>query len=580
MFACDFETRNERDNCSVWHWGYSEIGNHNNWGWGTDIDSFMDWCSNINDTIFYHNLKHDGAFILHWLLSNGFTHNTKRKHVKNTFKTLISKEGVYYSIEICWEDKKAKRVVTKIWDSFKKLPFKLENIAKDLKLPILKGEIDYDKHRPDGYQPTEEEIKYLENDVKILAMALEIQFEENLTKMTIGSDCIHTYIDMLGNGDSKKGKKKFRKIFPVLDPVIDKMIREAYRGGWTYVNPKYANVLLKCGIILDVNSEYPWAMRHNLMPFGTPMFFSGEYVENKTYPLYIQKLECSFELKEGFLPLIQIKKSLHFKGNEYLESSDGLRVTLSLTNIDLKLFFEHYDVINPKFIHGYMFKGAYGLYDEYIDHFVREKIINEKNPSKRLKAKLLLNNLYGKTGSQTDVTGKIPYLDNEGIVKLKLGEHEEADPQYTATACFTTSYARDLIIRTSQDNYDRFVYCDTDSMHLLGKEIPQNMIDKNMIHDTELGKFSLDDEFIKAKYLFQKTYIFETKKYDKETKEFIGTEIIVKGAGMTDDVKKQFTFDNFVPNQKVDGLKKSEMVRGGRIIYEKEFTLRERTFRV
>lgn len=576
MYACDFETRNEEDNCSVWHWGYAEVGNIDNWNWGIDIESFMEWCSKINDTIYFHNLKFDGNFIVSWLLRNGFTHNNEKKHKERTFKTLINKMGVWYSIEICWSVKRNRKIVTKMYDSFKKLPFKLERIAIDLNLPLLKGKIDYNKERPIGYQPTEDEIAYLRNDVQILALAMEIQYEENLQKMTIGSDCLNTYKEMLGNGDVKKGEKKYRKLFPVLDKHIDKVIRESYRGGWCYVNPKYKNILLKCGIILDVNSEYPWAMRENLMPYGVPMYFKGEYVPNKIYPLFIQQLECSFEIKKDHLPMIQIKnKPLHFKGNEYLTSSKGLRVQLSLTSVDLQLFFDHYEVINPKFIGGFMFKGAYGLYSDYIDHFMNDKIKYKDVPSKKLKAKLLLNNLYGKMGTSIDVTSRIPMLDENEVVRLRVGEPEESDPQYVATAAFTTSYARNLIIRTSQANYDRFVYCDTDSMHLLGKEIPSEMIENNMIDKTALGKFDLEHTFVRAKYLFQKTYIYEAITYDKQGNE-TGTETIVKGAGMTDEVKKHLNFDNFEPGVKVPGLKKSKTVKGGVVITDKIFTLRER----
>ena len=576
MYACDFETRNEEDNCSVWHWGYAEVGNIDNWNWGIDIESFMEWCSKINDTIYFHNLKFDGNFIVSWLLRNGCTHNNEKKHKEKTFKTLINKMGVWYSIEICWSVKRNRKIVTKMYDSFKKLPFKLERIAIDLNLPLLKGEIDYNKKRPIGYHPTEDEIAYLRNDVQILALAMEIQYEENLQKMTIGSDCLNTYKEMLGNGDVKKGEKKYRKLFPVLDKHIDKVIRESYRGGWCYVNPKYKNILLKCGIILDVNSEYPWAMRENLMPYGVPMYFKGEYTPNKIYPLFIQQLECSFEIKKDHLPMIQIKnKPLHFKGNEYLTSSKGLRVQLSLTSVDLQLFFDHYEVINPKFIGGFMFKGAYGLYSDYIDHFMNDKIKYKDVPSKKLKAKLLLNNLYGKMGTSIDVTSRIPMLDENEVVRLRVGEPEESDPQYVATAVFTTSYARNLIIRTSQANYDRFVYCDTDSMHLLGKEIPSEMIENNMIDKTALGKFDSEHTFVKAKYLFQKTYIYEAITYDKQGNE-TGTETIVKGAGMTDEVKKHLNFDNFEPGVKVPGLKKSKTVRGGVVITDKIFTLRER----
>lgn len=575
MYACDFETRNERDNCSVWHWGYAEIGNVDNWGWGIHLEDFIAFISKQTDTYYFHNAKFDCSFILSYLLQHGFTYNDDRKQKKNTFKLLMNEMGVFYTLQICFNDKPKQRVIATIYDSFKKLPFKLEKIAKDLKLPILKGSIDYNKERPFGYEPTEDEITYLENDVKILALALELQFEEHLTKMTIGSDCLHTYTEMLGNGDYKKGKKKFRQLFPVLHKVFDSHLRKAYRGGWTYLNPKYAGVDLHSGIILDVNSEYPWAMRENPMPFGVPILYTGKYKDNSEYPLYVQQIECAFKLKENHLPTIQIKDNpLYFKKNEYVTSSKGMTLTLHLSNIDLALFLDHYDIIGEiNYVSGYMFRASSNLYNEYIDYFMKEKENSDDNPTKRLKAKLLMNNLYGKTGSKTVTVPRIPYLDKEGVVRYKNGQEEELEPVYIPTAIFTTAYARNLIIRTSQENYGRFIYCDTDSMHLLGTDVPQKMIDTEMIHKTKLGKFDLEHTFDKARYLFQKTYLYHAVYKDKPS------ELIIKGAGMTDDVKKNLSFDNFYIGVTVSGSKKSKVVKGGTVIEEGEFTLKERTVR-
>lgn len=575
MYACDFETRNDRENCSVWHWGYAEIGNVDNWSWGIHLEDFIQFMSKQTDTYYFHNAKFDCSFILSYLLENGYTYNDSRKQKKNTFKLLMNETGVFYSLQICFDDRPKKRVIATIYDSFKKLPFKLEKIAKDLQLPILKGSIDYNKERPYGYEPTEEEITYLENDVKILALALELQFDERLTRMTIGSDCLYTYTEMLGKGDYKKGKKKFRQLFPLLHKVFDDNLRKAYRGGWTYLHPKYANIDLYSGIILDVNSEYPWAMRENPMPFGVPVMYQGQYKENSEYPLYVQQIKCQFELKENHLPTIQIKDNpLYFKKNEYVTSSKGMSLTLHLSNIDLALFLDHYDIIGEiKYVSGFMFRASSNLYNEYIDYFMQEKENSNDNPTKRLKAKLLMNNLYGKTGSKTTTVSRIPYLDKEGVVRYKNGEEEELEPVYIPTAIFTTAYARDLIIRTSQANYDRFIYCDTDSMHLTGTEVPHTMLDNDMVHPTKLGKFDLEHTFDKARYLFQKTYMYRAIYPDK------ASEVIVKGAGMTEDVKKNITFDNFRIGVTVSGSKKSKVVKGGTVIEEGEFTLKERTIR-
>mgnify|MGYP002512467155 CR=1 FL=1 len=43
-------------------------------------------------------------------------------------------------------------------------------------------------------------------------------------------------------------------------------------------------------MVLDVNSLYPSVMYDSDLPFGTPIFFKGEYIEDEIYPLYTQMI--------------------------------------------------------------------------------------------------------------------------------------------------------------------------------------------------------------------------------------------------------------------------------------------------
>ena len=138
-------------------------------------------------------------------------------------------------------------------------------------------------------------------------------------------------------------------------------------------------------------------MYEKLLPVGEGVFFEGKYKEDKIYPLYIQRLICCFKLKKNKIPTIQIKNNRqYFRENEYLESSNGEIVALTLTNIDLKLFLENYDVEDLKYISGWKFKGMKGLFKEYIDYWITIK--NEAtisgNYAMRTLAKLMLNSLY------------------------------------------------------------------------------------------------------------------------------------------------------------------------------------------
>ena len=281
------------------------------------------------------------------------------------------------------------------------------------------------------------------------------------------------------------------------------------------------------------------------LPFGNPIYFKGEYQKDVLYPLYVQTISCIFDLKENKIPTIQIKNNLRFIPNEYVKSSNGDLVTMTLTNVDLDLFKEHYNIIGEIQYHGgWKFKAIKGLFTTYIDYWSNKKIQakKEKNGALYKIAKLMLNSLYGKFGLNPNVRGKYPVLV-DGIVKYKMYDKEIRDSIYIPVASFVTSYARKKTIETSQkirdyslEKYgiDKYVYSDTDSIHCLFEKSEElkNIIE---IDDYKLGAWKEESKFIKGRYLRQKCYI-EMSEDEK---------INVTVAGMPEKVHKFITFENF-----------------------------------
>lgn len=512
LYTADFETNTHTYDVSVWAYAVCEIMNVDNVEYGNSIDDFMDWCENhINSTVFFHNLKFDGEFIISWLLTNGFEWEKQIKH-KNSFSTLIDFTGTFYSIRIKFE----KKGYIEILDSLKKLPMPVAKIAKSFNLPILKGEIDYNLHRGKGHVMNDVEKAYIRNDVQIVAMALKQQIEQGYTRMTNASDALNYYKGITANFDTW---------FPQLDDYQDAFIRKSYKGGWTYLKKPCE---IGEGIVLDVNSLYPFSMYDTLLPFGKPVFFQGEYQEDKKFPLYVQRFACQFKLKEKHLPMIQLKNNLRYNPVQYLEESQQQEL-LTLTSIDLKLFFDHYDVWDIEWFDGYKFRGRRGMFKNYIDFFYAQKATS--TGGKRQIAKLMQNSLYGKFGSAVVGRSKKPYLDEKGIVKYETMDEEPRKPVYIPVASFITAYARNKTIRSAQKVYDRFVYADTDSLHLIGLDYPEGL----EIHDTKLGAWAHESTFKRAKFIKPKTYIEDN-----------GDFLDVKACGMPDNIKKnEVTYDNF-----------------------------------
>lgn len=593
-FVADFETTTNSENCHVWAYAVTEVGNSDHVDIGTTIDDFMEWCKSQHDnpTVLFHNLKFDGQFIIYWLFHHGFKCVEQKDRATNTFTTMISDKGLWYTIEVIFKlkGKKVKKVVFQ--DSLKLIPLSVDGIAKSFKLDMQKLSIDYRSHDdlPIGSPLTKEEEDYIKHDVKIVAHAVDFFYKNDMQKMTIGSCALEEYKKLIK-------KKNFNNWFPT--PKYHDDVKESYKGGFTWLNPKFANKRIGKGIVLDVNSLYPSVMYYKDLPYGTPIWFEGEYEEDYLYPLYIQSFTCSFEVKKNKIPSMQIKNSqFGFKATEYLTSSEGHEVPLCLTNVDLQLFKDQYDLYNVEYHGGWMFKATQGLFTEYIDKWTATKIKSkeEGNHGMYTISKLMLNSLYGKFGTSTRVKEKQPYLDEElDIIRYRDCEESSKDGVYIPIASFITSYAREITIRAAQKIQDdyysgkskiQFVYADTDSLHCISEDFSLPDLD---IHPTRLGAWDHEADFKSAKFIRSKCYIEKhiisqddyekghksdkSYLYSKEKDGFYILKVTV--AGMPKSCHKEVTFNNFKIGASYSGKLQPKIVTGGAILKDIEFTIKD-----
>lgn len=555
-YAADFETTTDEKDCRIWAYSLCNIDDPEDFIYGTTFEEFMEWCAEPkqNYTLYFHNLKFDGSFIIAWLLEHGFEYISDKKDRRDlTFTTLITDMGQFYCIEIYFKVTNHHSNKVKILDSLKIFPgFSVERVAEGFDLPIRKLEIDYKLKRPEGWKLTQQEIDYIRNDVEIMARALHIMFEQGLTKMTIAGDAFANYKEFVPG---------FRKRFPILPKAVDADIRLSYRGGFTYCNDIYIEQEMGHGITLDVNSLYPSRMTQEYLPYGMPEFFEGEYQEDAAMPLYIQSLTCKFDLKDGKIPNIQLKNNLSFIPNEYLKSSKDELVTLSLCSPDYELFRENYNVSEITFHGGWKFRQCKGMFDEYINYWMEQKIKagKEGNQPMRQIAKLMLNSLYGRFGLSINARQKYPYLDDKGIVRFALLPEEEREPVYIPVACFITAYGRCKTIRTSQAirdysikkyGRDAYLYSDTDSIKcMLTDEDLEELKDIVEIDDYALGAWAKEEEFDRFLMIRQKCYITETN-----------GKVHPTVAGLPKYLAPLITFDNFKRGFSTEGLTLEKMV--------------------
>lgn len=356
----------------------------------------------------------------------------------------------------------------------------------------------------------------------------------------------------------------YKKLFKIDD--MEQLIRKSYKGGFCYVNEKYAGLQLNgYGITFDVNSLYPFIMHNRNFPYGRGTCFEGEcdyyfkkhFLRRENYYVFhvIDVNDCY--LKRGKIPTLQIKGDLRFRGNEWLK-----KITLAepkrlvLTETDYTLFIENYEIGTLIHVGGVYFKKTYNcpIFRSYVEKFM--KIKESSTGARRTIAKLFLNNLYGKFATSRCKDYKIlDYSDGKACYKTVFA-NELKKSEYIPIGSAITSYAREYTIRTAQENFNNFIYADTDSLHLFFKSKDFFNISGIEIHATKLGKWAIENEYTSAKYLRQKTYC-----------EISGDgKINLIAAGMDNDCKQKVI--DIIKKGGLKEFKRGIKIEGGKLITE------------
>lgn len=538
-----------------------------------------------NIVIYYHNLKFDGSFWLSYLMVNlGFEQAIRKtgdnpydvewlrtKDMRNnTFKYVISDMGQWYSITI-----KVKGFTIEIRDSLKLLPFSVRKIGKSFGTKHKKLDMEYVGFRYAGCEITDEEKKYIANDVLVVKEALEIMFKEGHNKLTIGSCCLEEFKRTYDSRD-------YKSLFPDLQEITlnqerygsataGDYIRKSYKGGWCYLVKGREGKTATNGTTADVNSLYPSMMSSesgNRYPVGKPKFWHGNYLPLEALNpevYYFVRIRTRFYIRENYLPCIQIKGSWLYNGTQWLETSDILnkktgeyhtcyrdlngevqeaRVTLTLTMTDFELIREHYDLVDFEILDGCYFDSMIGLFDDYIEKY--KKIKMESEGALRELAKLFLNNLYGKMASSTNSSFKYAYIREDNSVGfVEVAEYNKQEG-YIPIGSAITSYARNFTIRAAQLNFhgaDKggFIYADTDSIHC---DIAPEEVQGITVDPVKFCCWKLEAQWDNAIFTRQKTYIEHvTHESDKQgNMKQVEPFYNVRCAGMPENCKEYFVY--------------------------------------
>ena len=202
-----------------------------------------------------------------------------------------------------------------------------------------------------------------------------------------------------------------------------------------------------------------------------------------------------------------------------------------MDNFDFELLTQNYDIEALEYYGAYTFKQQSGMFDTFID--VHYEIKRQTTGAKRQLSKLMLDSLYGRFGIKTNKKTTVPSLIDNKLVFNDGKTLEDRTLRYLPIAIFITSIARWAIITDALDIFDRLIYVDTDSLHLVGTDIPEGFD----ISD-KLGDYKIEAIFKKALYVGLKTYIHDEIINDK-------VETVVKMITIIQEIKVRMCFNEF-----------------------------------
>lgn len=358
----------------------------------------------------------------------------------------------------------------------------------------------------------------------------------------------------------------FERSFIECSEEAEKICRDAYHGGLCQIADGKNNRYFKNGIVLDVNSLYPFVMKTKRFAVGEEHYVKGDLpdeIRNSSKIAYYVRFKAAFEVKENHIPFVRTRCDKRHWQLETLSTSayidaDGNRydfvncpgveyidewgeihqdvmpmtVELCMYKPEFELFFEQYDVSYIEVIEYVWWNTRKDIFSGFVDEFYQMKKTAKGKAEKRI-AKIFLNALSGRMSLKTERTnlyfgdnaqeiiddfGSFDYKQDKGTSRGKYTKEYMADTldpiiggkmdvtsrsqSHIQIGAAITSEAMCYIVRKAQANYDHFLYTDTDSLHL---DCMEDQVNDVKIGE-ELGQFKVEKKFMFAIYYKEKVY--------------------------------------------------------------------------
>lgn len=370
----------------------------------------------------------------------------------------------------------------------------LANVGEDLvkyKCKKLVGNLDYQLIRTPLTPLTEKELRYCENDIRVLLCYIQEKIEQdgNITKIPM------TNTGYVRNFCRKNCFVKWKKYHNLIEeltitPEEYSQLKRVYQGGFTHASAPYVNKILHRVGSHDFGSSYPACMVLEKFPMSRP-----EYISNPTPEQFTRLIRtkcCMFDVAFKWLmpklfhehPLSQSKCKDETLKNYVADNGRIVMAEFCETSVTEQDFFTYAEFYQWE----EMYVTNLRAYDKQylpksfvmsiLDLYGRKTMLKGKEGEEinYMISKNMINASYGM--SVTDPLQKVvEYVDD--IFRPEKPNPAEALERYNTNVkrflyypwgVWITAYARANLFSGILEFGDDYVYSDTDSIKSLNTE--------------------------------------------------------------------------------------------------------------
>ena len=456
--------------CYIWQFSCDGVVYY-----GRELRDFLkvldDLPSDVEIIIWVHNLSYEFHFLTNILTWDSVFARSSHKPIK-------AKSKEYPNIEF-----RCTYMLTRL---------SLATWGEQLGVAKMVGDLDYDKLRTPLTKLTDKELKYCEKDCLVVEAGIKSYLKkykkQRFIPMTQTGTVRQEVKEILMSDEEYV--KKIKRLVPK-SPEEYKRLQTVFAGGYTHANRYWSGQTIEGHIEhYDFASSYPTVMVAEKYPMTPWLYLGSEMPSEDSFEDYAYILILKFSQLKSISLNTYIQASKVNAKNMKLDNGRVIsadELTITITEQDYITIKNNYEWEDLEVIKVYRSKKDYlpKPFVEYILELYANKTELKDVEGKEelyMQSKQYINSMFGMCVTAI-VQAEVELVGDEWIVKPltrdfvqhKLEQLSQSNPREKryflsySWGCWVTAYARRNLWECIESCDHDVLYCDTDSIFVLGK---------------------------------------------------------------------------------------------------------------